>query len=638
MAILLLPILIPLIAAAINAVFGPKLGERTSGWLATLACMASFACSVVLFAQVAGQSEGGMNTNLFPWVWVENLHVSFGLLVDRLSAALMLIITGVGALIHLYSIGYMHGDSRFSRYFVYLNLFVAFMLVLVMGNNYLMMFVGWEGVGLCSYLLIGFWYEKAKNTDAARKAFVLNRIGDVGFIVGLLLMFSVFQSLNFSDVLGVGETGFKIGAAQLPFVGLITLLLLVGATGKSAQIPLLVWLPDAMSGPTPASALIHAATMVTAGIYMIVRSHVLFDAAPSSANVVALVGACTALLAGSIALRQYDIKKVLAYSTVSQLGFMVAAAGLGAYTASIFHLMTHAFFKALLFLAAGSVIHGMEHYAHNMAASHDEKHIDPQDMRNMGGLARKMPLTALTFLAGALSLAGLPPFSGFWSKDEIILAALERNPVVFALLAVTAVITAFYTGRQLMLVFWGTARTRDARNAQESGPLMTLPLLLLAILALVGGLLNFPGGLWLEHWLEPVLGAEPAAGFNVAIAILFSTLTIVALLVAFGLYRYGGRETQVKAQTGLKGALNRGWYLDDIYRAIFVIPFYALASFLARVFDLGGIDGVVNGIGRLFNTVALGARRYQSGFVRMYGLVMLFGVVAMLTWFMLSAR
>ena len=357
-----------------------------------------------------------------------------------------------------------------------------------------------------------------------------------------------------------------------------------------------------------------------------------------SSDLVALIGAATALLAATIAVRQYDIKKVLAYSTISQLGFMVAAVGLGAYTASIFHLMTHAFFKALLFLAAGSVIHGMEYYAHHMAASKDEKHIDPQDMRNMGGLAKKMPITALTFLVGALSLAGLPPFSGFWSKDEIILSALERNPLVFVMLGIAAVITAFYTGRQLMLVFWGNARTRDARNAQESGSLMTVPLVILAFLALVGGGLNFPGSEWLGRWLEPVVGAHIGGEFNVAVAVLFSVLSLIALAVAFGLYRYGGRETTVKVQTGIKSILNRGWYVDELYRAVFVIPFFALASFLARVFDLGGIDGAVNGIGRLFNTVALGARRYQSGFVRAYGLVMLFGVVATVAWFVLNAK
>ena len=638
--LVVLPILFPLIGVVINAFWGKRLGEKVVGALATLMCIAAFVVALMLFSQVSASKEHAIHAEFGTWIGVGKLNVPFGFLIDSLSSALMLIITGVGALIHLYSIGYIHGDPRANRYFVYLNLFVASMLVLVMGSNYLLMFVGWELVGLCSYLLIGFWFDKVKNADAARKAFVVNRIGDVGFILGIMLIFVTFGTLNYHDIFAlVGDhktaalalAGSPVAPAVL---SAITLLLFVGAMGKSAQLPLFVWLPDAMAGPTPASALIHAATMVTAGIYMIVRSNALFHAAADTSNFVALIGALTAFIAGSIALRQFDIKKVLAYSTVSQLGFMIAAAGLGAYTASIFHLMTHAFFKALLFLAAGSVIHGMEHYSH---AHHSSQHIDPQDMRNMGGLRSKMPVTFWAFIIGGLSLAGLPPFSGFWSKDEIIVAALH-NPLVFALLACTAVFTAFYTGRQLVMVFFGSARSKDASHAEESGMAMKLPLIVLSVLALIGGGLNLPGSMWLEHWLEPVVGVHEG-GFNLPIAALFSALALVALAAAWVMYRDGKRDTSLTPQLSpVSSFLNKAWQIDALYRAVIIMPFYALSSFLARVFDLGGIDGVVNGIGTLTKGVAAALRPLQSGFVRSYGLVMIVGVVALMAWLVINTR
>jgi NADH-quinone oxidoreductase subunit L len=632
---ILSPILFPLLGLLINATLGKRLGEKAAGWIASLAVIASFVMSLMMFMQLnamlaeGGEHGAGLHATVLPWITAGALNVSWGFTVDPLSVTLMLIITGIGALIHIYSIGYMHGDERFPRFFVYLNLFVSSMLVLVMADNFLVMFVGWELVGLCSYLLIGFWFKNIKNADAGRKAFVVNRIGDVGFILGILLIFVTFGSLNFAEV-------FKsVEGKDVAVITLVTFLLFIGAMGKSAQIPLFVWLPDAMAGPTPVSALIHAATMVTAGIYMMTRSHALFEYAPTTQTVVALIGALTAFVAGSAALRQYDIKKVLAYSTVSQLGFMVAAAGIGAYVASHFHLLTHAFFKALLFLAAGAVIHGMEHHAKHASAGAAHS-VDPQDMRNMGGLSRKMPITFITFLIGGLALAGVPPLSGFFSKDEIMAYALEKNIVVFALLAVTALFTAIYVGRQLLLVFFGSARTEDASHAAESPVLMTLPLIVLAVLAAIGGVLNLPGGGWLHHWLEPVI-AEPAKPFNALVAIIFTLVAIAGLAIGASLYRNPERARN-EADAGLGNFLFRAWRFDDLYRAIIIKPFYAISTICAQVLDVGIIDGVVNGVGRLTRSAAGNLRGIQTGFVRNYGLVMLMGVVVVVAYFVVNAR
>ncbi len=494
--LILLPILFPLAGMLINAFMGGRLGERNSGIVATAAVGLSFLSVVNLLLQLMASASGVLEATLFSWIKVGALDVPFGFQVDHLSILLMLIITGVGLLIHVYATGYMHNDPRFPRFFVYLNLFIASMLVLVMGNNYLMLFVGWELVGLCSYLLIGFWFSNIKNVDAGRKAFVVNRIGDVAFVIGILLIFVNFGTLTFTDLFRMVEDH---GGVTTGVFTLITLLLFIGACGKSAQLPLFVWLPDAMAGPTPVSALIHAATMVTAGIYMMARSHVLFEMAPATQTIVGIVGGLTALVAGWIAMSQWDIKKVLAYSTVSQLGFMVAACGSGAYVAAIFHLLTHAFFKALLFLGAGSVIHGLEHNpktATHAAGGHDDAHdagasgahaFDAQDMRNMGGLKSRMKLTFLTYLVGGFALAGVPPLAGFFSKDEILTAAFGSNMIVFGLLAVSAVLTAFYTMRQLRLVFFGEPRSKEAWHTIENGAQMTLPLVVLAVFSAVGG-------------------------------------------------------------------------------------------------------------------------------------------------------
>jgi NADH-quinone oxidoreductase subunit L len=641
---ILSPILFPLLGLLINATLGKRLGEKAVGWIASLAVLAAFAMSLMMYAQVASMPApaegeghgGGLHASLFSWIAAGTLNVAWGFRVDVLSAAMMMIITGIGALIHIYSIGYMHGDLRFQRFFVYLNLFVSSMLVLVMADNFLVMFVGWELVGLCSYLLIGFWFNNIKNAEAGRKAFVVNRIGDVAFVLGIMLIFVTFGSLNFDEVFAQAEAQ---GAAVAGTVGLITLLLFIGATGKSAQIPLYVWLPDAMAGPTPVSALIHAATMVTAGIYMMTRSHVLYELAPATQSVVAIVGALTALVAAFAALTQNDIKKVLAYSTVSQLGFMVAAAGLGAYTAAMFHLITHAFFKALLFLGSGSVIHGMEHLSKG-AAAHGA---DPQDMRNMGGLRKRMPITFITFVIGALALAGLPPLSGFWSKDEILIDALVHGDlIVLVLLTLTALMTAFYAGRQLFMVFFGQPRTEDAAHAAESGPLMTVPLILLAVGAAVIGVINLPGSLALKNTLAAVLGKESAPEFSVAVAAVYSVLALVGLGLAWLVYRSAYATPESPEPLARFGPLYRlsynKWYLDEIYNAVIIKPFYAISTVCAQVLDVGVIDGIVNGAGKLARNAASSLRKLETGFVRTYGLMMLMGVVVVVAYFVLNAR
>jgi len=631
------PILFPLLGLLINATLGRRMNEWMIGAIASGMVIASFVVSVVVFTQV-GQGAVAVDLGI-PWIQVGALNVPFGLELDALSATMMLIVTGVGALIHIYSIGYMHGDPRFQRYFVYLNLFIASMLILVMTNSFLLMFVGWELVGLCSYLLIGFWFNNIKNAEAGRKAFVVNRIGDAGFILAVLAIFFTFGSVTFSDVFGRVAA---MNAINSPIIVVITLLLFVGATGKSAQIPLFVWLPDAMAGPTPVSALIHAATMVTAGIYMMTRAHVMFAAAPDTQTVIAVVGGLTAFVAGSVALTQYDIKKVLAYSTISQLGFMVAAAGLGAYVSSVFHLATHAFFKALLFLAAGSVIHGMEHLSHTAQTPHGSQgaHIDPQDMRNMGGLRTKMPITFIVFVIGSLALAGIFPLAGFWSKDEIIVAAMQHNPFVYALLGITAVFTAFYVGRQLIMVFFGKPRSENAEHAVESSPLMTTPLIVLAVLSLIAGALNLPGVGSLGKWLAPVLGEYEVETFQIGVAGFFTVLSIAALAVAWLLYRNAFTKVADKDPLEKLGALyvfsKRAWFIDAFYQNVVVKLFYAASSFLARVLDIGGIDGLVNGAGVVVRNTSGALRRVQNGFVRSYGLMMLLGVVVVVAWFLMN--
>jgi NADH-quinone oxidoreductase subunit L len=813
-------ILIPSIGAFINIFLGAKLEEKWVGTIATVASALAFGVAVLLFIYLENSDYMAAIVNpplLNGWITIPsgNVYIPWQQRVDTLSVTMMLIITGIGTLIHVYSMSYMHGDKRYHRYFAYMNMFLAFMLVLVTANNYVMMFVGWEGVGLCSMLLIGFWFDKAhgvgwRNTLAARKAMILNRIGDFGIVMSMILIFWTFGTTDYYTPLevvneeavahrieqreaahsenaaaaehgeeaapdegehstetsastdgehaaegeaaastggehgetaaaeGEGESGDEEHAAAAPvylnndhiatddlgvfgqterymeepteitigpftlsfeaWLTTITLFMLLGVAGKSAQIPLFTWLPDAMAGPTPASALIHAATMVTAGVYIMVRSNVMFHYAPATSFIVTIIGASTAVVGGFIAMGQWDIKRVLAYSTVSQLGFMVAAVGIGAYGAAIFHLVTHAFFKALLFLGSGSVIHAVEHGHHHAQAhahDHDEQghepdhdyedepqdDFDPQDMRNMGGLRRKMPVTFITYLIGTLALTGFFPLAGFWSKDEIIAdswaAGLVGNNLAgyisFGLLLVAAGFTAFYMWRQIELVFLGTSRTDAAKNAPESGPMILIPLAVLAFFSIFVGFINTPSNVL---GLENVFGAHlftdrlefsvayaHAGAFNLLIALLAFGITIGAFVAAHRIYsRRAIIEMRrdplelLPSTAGFWSFANARMYWDYAYNRVFTQPFERIAVFLADVVDwrflhdyfhdsvlyrgfngiaeilsqpvdLGIIDGAVNGIGRLTRWFSGGLRQIQTGYVRTYALTLMVGVI-----------
>jgi NADH-quinone oxidoreductase subunit L len=485
--------LFPFIGFLINGLGRNVFPKAVIGAVASLAILASFAISLGIFFEF--ESTQPVIVHLFDWIKVGGINIPFSFQIDQLSILMLLIITGIGSLIHIYSAGYMSHDTGFGKFFAYLNLFVFFMLLLVLGANYVVMFIGWEGVGLCSYLLIGFWYNKSSYADAAKKAFIMNRIGDLGFLLGVFLIITTFGSVSFVEIFPKAE-GLVSGDATLM---LITILLFIGATGKSAQLPLFTWLPDAMAGPTPVSALIHAATMVTAGIYMIARSNILFTLSPVTMSIIAVVGLATAIIAAIIALTQTDIKKVLAYSTVSQLGYMFLGLGVGAYTGAFFHVLTHAFFKALLFLGAGSVIHAMS---------------DEQDMRNMGGLKGKLPITFLTMLIGTIAIAGLPPFAGFFSKDEILAHVYDHNKILWVVGVLGALLTAFYMFRMMFLTFWGSFRgTEEQKHHLHESPIsMTLPLIVLAVLSVIGGFIGVPevlgGGHWLASYLDPVFAAS----------------------------------------------------------------------------------------------------------------------------------
>ncbi|NWF79727.1 MAG: NADH-quinone oxidoreductase subunit L [Chloroflexi bacterium] len=619
--------------------------ERPAGLVASGLVAASFVVAVTAIAMLAGLPEEERRIISVGWEWINagDLRVPFGIMLDPLSAVMVLLVTGVGALIHFYSIGYMHGDARVVRYFAYLNLFVTMMLFLVMGNNMLILFLGWEGVGLCSFLLIGHWFERKSAAAAAVKAFVVNRIGDAAFILAMLAIYANFGTLNFYEVTVAGEVqpgflervpeiiGQSFGPSWQPIALAtgISFLLLIGATGKSAQFPLFVWLPDAMAGPTPVSALIHAATMVTGGVYMMTRTEALFAASPATQTWVLWVGALTALIAGTAAIAQWDIKRVLAYSTVSQLGFMVAACGMGAYVAAIFHLLTHGIFKALLFLGSGSVIHGTH---------------DTQDMRKMGGLRTAMPTTYWTYLVGAGALAGIVPLAGFWSKDEILAHALSHNhwPQLI-ILFLTSLLTAFYMGRQVALVFFGTQRDTHY-HAHESGRVMTVPLIVLAVGAVIGGAINLPWGHWLTDWLHPVLHEE-AGSFNPVLALIATAGAVGMSYLGWWLYtsnaakvKVGGKDPAYRYTGDIWDGLEEAWYVDRLYERVIVQPFRGLGDFLARVFDPQGIDGLVLGIGRFFGWAGAQVRELQSGYVRTYALVFTAGVVLVLSFMLIFTR
>jgi NADH-quinone oxidoreductase subunit L len=565
-------------------------------------------------------AEGRVVTrHLFDWISVGDLHVGADLRLDALSAVMILVVTGVGALIHLYAIGYMDGDPRYGRFFAYLNLFVFFMLMLVLADNLLLLYLGWEGVGLCSYLLIGFWFEKTQNANAAKKAFVTTRIGDTAMLVGLALIVVKFGTLDFTTIFGSAAGGVLTKDAATA----IALLLFAGAAGKSAQVPLHVWLPDAMAGPTPVSALIHAATMVTAGVYLVVRMHVIFEISGVALTVVLIVGLVTMLFAGTCALGQDDIKRVLAYSTVSQLGYMFMAAGMRAYGLAIFMLVAHGFYKALMFLSAGSVMRGM----------HDEA-----DMRRMGGLIRRMPLTGWTFVIGAASLSGVPFLAGFYAKDEILeIANAGGWPWVYVLGSLGAVLSALYIGRLIFLTFFGSPRSEAAEHAYESPPVMTIPLALLAIGAAGAGLLNTTPEGRVARFLEPVTGTIAVGTQGLSTAVLTAIAVAIAslgLLSAWYVYA-SGKVDWLALRVRLapvQRLLANGWYLDTYYSAILVTPGKAVAAFSAYVVDARFIDGIVNGAGGAVRGLAGAARRIQTGFVRNYALAFLAGVVGVLVY------
>jgi NADH-quinone oxidoreductase subunit L len=713
-----LVVFFPIIGLLLNAFFGGRWGEKLIGTIACLGSGLSFVVAILLGISLIGNS-GGTTVPFLEWITIGSLQLEWAFRVDTLSVTMMLVVGGVGTLIHIYAVGYMHEDvrhngdpSRFRRFFVFFNLFIAAMMVLVSANNYLMLFVGWEGVGLCSYLLIGFWYDKGKdgigNAIAGKKAFITNRIGDFGFLIASFLMFKYFQPLSESGVFNFDFESVANIAPLVPagIIFAITMFMLLGVTGKSAQLPLFVWLPDAMAGPTPVSALIHAATMVTAGVYLVARSFAMYSLVPQAQSWVAIVGGVTALLAATIAVAQFDIKKVLAYSTISQLGFMVAAVGMGAFVAGMFHLVTHAFFKALLFLSSGSVIQGIERGHHHV--EHDPllrkrlkhgQHFDPQDMRNMGGLRTRMKTTFWVYLIGALALGGIFPLAGFWSKDEILAEALHLNPAVYWLLTIAAFFTAFYMGRQIIMVFFGKAKSEPAADAQESPALMTAPLVVLAVLSLFGGALNLPGlhtfTTWLGHTihlegaveavgtlfkggLAAMLASEGAAegGFNLTVAALSTALALIAIALSYVVY-----VRRMKAMDELPLArrsddplrkmlgpvftlLEHKYYVDELYNLIIIQPYNAIAAFIADKVDwdfwhdffhdkvlFGGfkglawllskpidthvIDGFANGLAEGTQELAQSVRRIQTGYVRNYALSVFAGVILIIGYILL---
>ncbi|HTO73226.1 MAG TPA: NADH-quinone oxidoreductase subunit L [Gemmatimonadales bacterium] len=602
--------------------------------------LAALAAAVFgLLPALTGAEDGRVVVTLWHWIPVGSLKLDAAIQLDHLSAVMVLVVTGVGSLIHLFAYGYMKEDEGVARFFAYLNLFISFMLVLVLGASMPVMFVGWEGVGLCSYLLIGFWYTDSANADAGKKAFIMNRIGDFGFLIAMFLTWQAVGTLDFAEIVQKAPTAFSYGGGMITA---ITLFLFLGCAGKSAQIPLYTWLPDAMAGPTPVSALIHAATMVTAGVYLVARTNVLFAMAPVSSSVVAGIGALTALFAATIGLRQYDIKKVLAYSTVSQLGYMFVGVGTGAITAGVFHLVTHAFFKALLFLGSGSVIHAM-HHAYHATHSHD----DAQDMRNMGGLAKYMPVTATLMGIATLAIAGVPPFSGFFSKDEILAAAFTAgmtNPwykVYWAFGVAAAGLTAFYMARLMAMTFFGTNRTgsKEREHLHEAPWIMTGPLVVLGLLSLAGGILNLPafvgGNHWLENWLEPVTAAgveaRHAAGVVPAELPHGTEIWLIVLAVVVALLGLiaGWRATlaapiptahDAPAETGFWKTLYNKYYIDEIYAAAIVKPLVAISTvFLWKKVDQGLIDGAgVNGAAEVSRATGWLGSRLQSGQVGLY--------------------
>jgi NADH-quinone oxidoreductase subunit L len=618
--------LFPFVGFLVLVAAGRKLGNPRAGWLATTMVLASFITTIVVFAGLLGRSAGARSytQTWYSWISVDRLHVTAGLLIDPLSMTMALFVTGVSTLIHLYSIGYMSHDEHFSKFFLYLNLFVSSMLILVLAGNFLLSFLGWEGVGVCSYFLIAFWFDRPSAASAGKKAMIFNRIGDAGFLLAMFLIYERTGSLQYGTVFS------RLGGVGAPSLTAIALLLFLGAAGKSAQLPLYPWLADAMEGPTPVSALIHAATMVTAGVYLMCRIAPILHAAPDAAHVVAIVGAATAFLGATIACAQNDIKKILAYSTISQLGYMFLAAGVGAYVAAIFLMLTHAFYKALLFLGAGSVIHAME---------------DEQDTKRFGALAKLMPVTSVTFLIGWLSIGGVPPFSGFFSKGDVLENAYAFSPVLYAVAALTAVLTAYYLGRCYLLTFSGQQRWTEARpsgdglHPHDPGWVMKLPLVVLAGASVIAGIINLPVHPldYLERWLNPVVGSELlqlhfSTGTEWAFALGDAVLAALGVAVALGAWRSTAERPELEP-----AFLQRAWYIDWAYDHVIARGSTEFAQVTSDDVETKVIDGAVNGFAGLMAASGRRLRRLQTGYVRNYALGLMGGLVLILAYVVVRA-
>jgi len=629
---LLIPLL-PLLGFAINGIGFKQLPKTLAGVLGTLTVFSSFLLTLVLFGYVLTEKADYSLVKAYDWITITDaIKISFSYQIDKLSIVMMLLVTGVGTLIHLYSMGYMSHDKGMGKFFAFLNLFIFSMLVLVMGSDYVTMFIGWEGVGLCSFLLIGFWNQNREYNAAAQKAFVMNRIGDLGFLVAIFLIFQHFGTTSIMDVAFKANTEFKFSD---PAIFWITICLFIGAMGKSAQIPLYTWLPDAMAGPTPVSALIHAATMVTAGIYMVVRSHVLFSLAPETLEIIAWIGCATAVFAASIGLFQNDIKKVLAYSTVSQLGFMFMALGVAAFSTGMFHVLTHAFFKALLFLGAGSVIHAMS---------------NEQDIRKMGGLWKKLPITFWTFLIGTIAISGIPPFAGFFSKDEILAHLYGHNKPIWIAAMVASFMTSFYMFRLLFLTFFGTFRgTEEQKHHLHESPFtMTLPLILLAVLSMVGGFMGLPAVFAEHHILSDFLGksAGVVAGHHMddstELMLMGISVGIAVVALALAFFRYGSGKNipvadEVMTNPVTKVIYNK-YYVDELYGFIIIKPLHVLGDIAMLVIEYLVIDLIVNFIALSSRVAGLGMRKMQTGSIGFYMFAMVIGMVLFLAYFSLASN
>lgn len=623
-SLLLTLLLAPFAGFLFNVFFGKKVSRNVSGTIGTIAVAISFVVSLNFFFQI-NTTKQPIHIDLFHWLTLGNFNVNFSFLLDQLSILWLLFVTGIGTLIHIYSISYMHDDENLNKFFAYLNLFIFFMITLVVGSNLLIMFIGWEGVGLCSYLLIGFWYKNQDYNDAAKKAFIMNRIGDLGFLIGIFILGAMSSSLEFSEISRALQLNTAVTTSG--WYSIAALCLFIGACGKSAQIPLYTWLPDAMAGPTPVSALIHAATMVTAGIFMITRMNFLFDITPEVQNAIAIIGALTSLVAAFIALVQNDIKKVLAYSTVSQLGLMFLALGLGAYEIAVFHVITHAFFKACLFLGSGSVIHALG---------------GEQDMRKMGGLRKYMKVTYITFLIATLAISGIPIFAGFFSKDEILMVAFHKNKALWIIASLASIMTAFYMFRLLYLTFFKEFRGTEEQkhHLHESPKLITFPLVVLAILSTVGGFISFPGHSWLNEYLKPIfIGAREEHHLDGTTYMLMG-IAVIGALIGIGIaYSNYIKKSQVPSEdseiTGFSKVLYNKFYVDEIYMAVIVKPIYAIGSF-SKNFIETALSGFIFGLGKVTNMVGTQGKALQNGSVGLYLFAFVLGTASIIAYLFLA--